>query len=447
MKLAAIARIRNVETLIPYTLAHVSKFADEIYLYDDCSTDHTVDICRSFPKVKIIIQGEGWASDPRGRNEAEGLRQLPYEMALKNGADWVYCFDADEFADFEGIDFTADAYRMKLFDFYITPEDTRLSWRDRKWMGREYREILMLFKAHHRITFHQRQPTGVSGRVETAGWVKHYGKAISIRDWDRRCDYYVKHRGGSYLPKFRDRWRERKGKAVHTVSDFGTELITWRDRKTKGILLKETMIEKKVADIIIPHHNRHDLLERLLPNISVDDFNVIVPCGGSFAENCNRGARVAKTNTFIFLNDDVEINNKTLLKLAQFPADAVSLGQKIPECPAPVYGLTFYWKDGIIKTRVALTVEETHIPVAFCLKVTRSTWEDLKGFDEGFINGGEDQDFALRLLSEGYNIGIMDDVVNHYHHQSLGRFDHDQENADYLRQKWPDTKIKNLFKL
>ncbi len=33
------------------------------------------------------------------------LRQIPYEEAARQGADWVYCFDADEFAYFENIDF------------------------------------------------------------------------------------------------------------------------------------------------------------------------------------------------------------------------------------------------------------------------------------------------------------------------------------------------------
>jgi glycosyltransferase involved in cell wall biosynthesis len=120
MKIAGISRVRNEEYIIQNTLKHVSELVDEIYIFDDCSTDRTPDMCEAHPKVKRVFRGKTWATTPWGRQVAEGeLRQIPYEEAVRNNADWVYCFDADEFADFDDIDFTIDAYRLRLFDFYI----------------------------------------------------------------------------------------------------------------------------------------------------------------------------------------------------------------------------------------------------------------------------------------------------------------------------------------
>lgn len=54
MKIVGITRIRNEAGIIKATLDHVSKLVDEIYVYDDCSEDNTVEICKSHE----IIHGE-----------------------------------------------------------------------------------------------------------------------------------------------------------------------------------------------------------------------------------------------------------------------------------------------------------------------------------------------------------------------------------------------------
>jgi len=243
MKLTAITRVRNEEHIIKDTLEHVSKFADEIYVYDDCSTDNTVKACKEFPKVKIIIRGMIWEPEPKKRRLLEGTqRQKVYEASLKGNPDWIYYFDADEFADLNGIDFNkADAYRLRLFDYYITKEDKNKSWKERRWIGKEYRDILMLFKPHKDIIFTSRVPKLPKHyRIinDPTPRVKHYGKAISIEQWEETCDYYIKNRhpeGDKSIKK----WSERKGKAVHTKSDYGTELILWEEAKQKGIKLND----------------------------------------------------------------------------------------------------------------------------------------------------------------------------------------------------------------
>lgn len=245
MKLFGITRIRNEAHIIKKTLDHVSGFVDGVIVYDDCSTDNTVEICEKHPIVKEVIKGYQWATTPEDRNQAEGeLRTIAYHCALSYGADWVYCFDADEFAYLKSKDglFNSgiDAWRFRLYDFYITKDDVETPWYLRRYMGREYRDILMLFRADPNIIFYQREPNLLPDyKIGLAGDVKHFGKAISVEHWEETCQYYIKNRGGYFLPKFTDKWKSRIGKAIHTQSDFNTPLITWDERDKYGIPLEE----------------------------------------------------------------------------------------------------------------------------------------------------------------------------------------------------------------
>ncbi len=123
---------------------------------------------------------------------------------------------------------------MKLFDYYITPEDVGLRYSERKWLGPEYRNILMAFRNLPTLSYHapdQREVSiGAQGRIVTAGYVRHYGKAISVEQWEATCEYYSRH-----FPKYSAKWEARKGKAVHVMSDFGNELIRWEERDEKGV--------------------------------------------------------------------------------------------------------------------------------------------------------------------------------------------------------------------
>lgn len=238
-----ISRVRNESSIITKTLDHVSTLVDEVIVYDDCSEDDTPSLCESHPLVSKVIRGTSWDPTPRGRDKAEGtLRDIVYREAIGKSPDWVYYFDADEYADFSLVDWddvSINHYALRLFDFYITAEDIDTPFYDRKWMGPEYRDIPMLFRTDPKLVFKQRIPTGLVGPRKIGGYVKHYGKAISVEEWEKTCKYYIENRGSSFIPMFTNKWKSRVGKAVHTVSDFGSPLITWEDRKTKGIPLKK----------------------------------------------------------------------------------------------------------------------------------------------------------------------------------------------------------------
>jgi len=238
MKLIGLTRIRNEELIIKDTLDHLSEFCSEVIVYDDCSTDATVSICENHPIVSKVIKGDSWKEN-RLVEEYANRHQLYLEAEkILEPNDWFVYVDADERIEFDWskLNDNIDAVRMRLFDFYITDEDKNLNYTERKWMGPEYRDILFAFRMGAAAGWYhidQRECTLRSNRVILDGFVKHYGKSVSIEEWESTCDYYIK-----YFPMYSEKWKLRKGKAIHTESDFGRPLITWEDKQSSNHLFK-----------------------------------------------------------------------------------------------------------------------------------------------------------------------------------------------------------------
>lgn len=244
MKIIGLTRIRNEADIIQDTLDHMATFCDEVYIYDDASTDNTVEICENHSIVKGIIKGDIWDVN-RERAEYQN-REAVLVLARNEGDlspdDWFIYMDADERIEFEFTDLKTnphkiDAIKFRLFDFYITEEDINLGYNERKWMGPEYRDILFMFKNKNAIGYWVPDQREVflmpSTRVMTAGYVKHYGKSISVQQWEDTCEYYSK-----TFPKYAKKWEARKGKAIHTVSDFNRPLIEWSEKEDKNKIIK-----------------------------------------------------------------------------------------------------------------------------------------------------------------------------------------------------------------
>jgi hypothetical protein len=68
-----------------------------------------------------------------------------------------------------------------------------------------------------------RTPRGMTA-VQTELYCQHYGKSLSVAHWEETCDYYIRH---FPFETYGKKWTERKGKAIHTESDFGRPLREW----------------------------------------------------------------------------------------------------------------------------------------------------------------------------------------------------------------------------
>lgn len=91
--LVAALRVKNETWVIKYTLSALSEFVDKIVVIDDGSTDDTVQVCKSFPKVvEVFCNG---IRDENQVDEAKDWNRMT-ELARKHGAEWILYTDADE---------------------------------------------------------------------------------------------------------------------------------------------------------------------------------------------------------------------------------------------------------------------------------------------------------------------------------------------------------------
>lgn len=200
----------------------------------------------------------------------------------------------------------------------------------------------------------------------------------------------------------------------------------------------------KKADIIIPHHNRHDHLKNCLDSLKNDIFNIIIVSGGSFAENCNNGAKIAKTKNLFFVNDDTLPKIDILLKMLKSKADIVGVSQKIPS-HGIIHGIGFDAKT--LKGMNVFNESEVFLPCGFLFKIKRKCFEELKGFDEKFVNGGEDSDIFLRAIEKKMTIDFVFEPITHFHSQSEGRLKHSRQNQIIWEKRWTKKRIKKILNL
>jgi glycosyltransferase involved in cell wall biosynthesis len=241
--LIGITRVRNEALVLQDALNYVGKQVDAIVAYDDASTDQTLEILSQHPKVALIVANRLWEADIEARRLAEGRhRELLLQTAREQlQFEWMFCFDPDErvTGDLRGFmeethSSDYDGVRVQLFDAYMTPGDHapyqagRELLGFRRFFGPERRDILMLWRNRLEVVYaehHGREPGGVE-RVATGLHCQHYGKALSVEHWEETCDYYMRH---FPFDTYGRKWRDRKGQAIHTQSDFMRPLYEWGD--------------------------------------------------------------------------------------------------------------------------------------------------------------------------------------------------------------------------
>ena len=238
-------RLRNESLILEDTLDHLSNLVDGIVIYDDASTDDSVEIARKHNKVIEVVANKKWRASSREWEETAN-RALLYKRAKKFSKQWLFYLDTDERFEGDIYDYLVNrchkdvnGIKISLFDAYITAKDKKdytkgaELYNFRKYFGIERRDILMIWKTSIDAKFKKpdlREPQGISGTIETKFYCQHYGKALSIQHWEDTCNYYVKN-----FPKYSEKWAKRMGRAIHNESDFGTRLYPWESVKVKAV--------------------------------------------------------------------------------------------------------------------------------------------------------------------------------------------------------------------
>ena len=243
-KIIGLIRQRNGSFLLSNVISHAFSLCDNIIILDDASTDvGTKGILNGLKKVygdKIILHEKTkWEDGFREAEETKHRQALLESARMLFGADiWLYYFDVDEvitnLEEIKGIlsKTKEKAFKIRLFDAHATADDKAAYSHQpllnfRKYFCPKKRDITMIWKNHKDINFvgvDKREPN-INSTTSPIGYCQHYGKALSEKLWEAKCDYYAKH----FSERYKKKWLARKGKYIHTKSDFGEELQTWEN--------------------------------------------------------------------------------------------------------------------------------------------------------------------------------------------------------------------------
>ncbi|MDY6953410.1 MAG: glycosyltransferase, partial [Thermodesulfobacteriota bacterium] len=235
----------------------------------------------------------------------------------------------------------------------------------------------------------------------------------------------------------------------------------------------------KKCSIIIPAFNQlaytKQCLEGLFKNTPEEMYELIVVDNGStdgtkaflttlgqratvitngenlgFARACNQGARAASGKYLIFLNNDT-------LPLSRWLEEMVELSER--DETVGIVGSKLLFPDGTIQ-HAGVVVSANGLPyhlyrgcpgdmpraneqrsfqivTAACMLIGRDLFFDIKGFDEGYVNGCEDIDLCLKVgESKRRVVYNPKSVLVHFEGKTEGRQDQMDHNKRLLLKTW-----------
>lgn len=234
------------------------------------------------------------------------------------------------------------------------------------------------------------------------------------------------------------------------------------------------------CSIIIPVWNRRDLTEQCVVRLAAVtggcEYEVVIIDNGStdttpeflgalsgdvriirneenlgFAAACNQGARVAKGQYLVFLNNDtVPLDGwlQALIHEVESSGKTAVVGSKLLYEDGTVQhgGVAFSWLYGTayhLYLRVQADApmvnrrREFQAVTAACMLVRREAFESVGGFDEGFRNGFEDVDLCLKIRDRGGLVVYQPkSTLYHLESQTPGRKTHEPENIRRFLTRW-----------
>lgn len=242
------------------------------------------------------------------------------------------------------------------------------------------------------------------------------------------------------------------------------------------------------VSIIIPIYNKKKYTQKCLESIfsvgAKSDFEIIVVDNASidgsreylkglgdklvyinndknlgFAKACNQGAKMAKGEYLVFLNNDTVVTTGWLDVLVgelDKNKNIAIVGPKLlyPDNTVQQAGIVFdekKWPHHIYKkeSKDASYVNKKRQFQALtgaCLMIRSDIFKKVNGFDEIYINGLEDLDLCLKVGEQG--LGILycpESVVYHYESVTGGRSNCDEKNVNIFYSRWKE-KIKIDYK-
>ena len=376
---------------------------------------------QSYKNLEIIIEYDYYQ---------EGVSVVRNRGLKKAQGEYIFFCDND-------IDLKSDA----LMNLYLTLKKTKKDWAFGKFIcdGIEWNKNKGKLPKNKKERVEYFEGVSTMSLVRASAKPKFDEKMKRFNDWDLWITLVSKKKYPAFCDEILFETKSRP-QGISCQVDAGF----WKNKLYEKHKVKKK--EQKIADIIIPHHDQHRLLADCLSNISNKLFNIIIVSGGSFSENCNRGAKLAQTNNLIFLNDDTIPSNSALEAMVNNKADIVGISQKIPSMNNQLFsGLLTEIKNGKVTTKLCQQDKKPSYPSGFCFLFRKNVWQKLNGLSEDYINGGEDKDIFLRAIEAGYKFGYVSTPIVHLLSQSTGRFDNAMESEILFEKRFPAKRVDKLL--
>lgn len=175
-----------------------------------------------------------------------------------------------------------------------------------------------------------------------------------------------------------------------------------------------------------------------------------------FARACNEGAKIARGEWLIFLNNDTEVRDGWFEALEeQMAQDVGAIGCKLlyPGGTIQHAGILFerkYFPIHIHRGAPAdhsetMKVREFPAVTAACMAVPAVLFDEIDGFEEGYENGYEDIDLCMKIRAANKKIVYTPHcVVLHREAQTPGRFAKEMRNQARFINRWAHILIPGI---
>jgi GT2 family glycosyltransferase/radical SAM superfamily enzyme YgiQ (UPF0313 family) len=254
-------------------------------------------------------------------------------------------------------------------------------------------------------------------------------------------------------PDSRVEWLERVASVATVAEPLVSIIIPLFNQaqltKTCVEAIRATAGDPRRYELILVDNGSGDWTTEFLK--SLDTAVVVITNSENlgFAKACNQGARIAKGEYLLFLNNDTvpqpDWLDALLSGARKGGADIVGAKLLYPNGRVQHAGVAFN-KNGIGyhifknfpgDTPAVNKKRFMQCVTAACMLVSKQLFNELEGFDEQFQNGFEDVDFCLRAGQSGKRVLYTPDaVVIHHEEQSEGRKQHDRENMQLYLTRW-----------
>jgi GT2 family glycosyltransferase len=233
--------------------------------------------------------------------------------------------------------------------------------------------------------------------------------------------------------------------------DLPCEIILIDDGSTDGT--REWLADLTRADRTadspappLPQHQVSPASGTVAHRVLLNDGNL------GFAASNNRAAAVARGEILVLLNNDLVLLPRWLEPMlaahAHLGPRAGLIGNVQLDAGTGVVdhaGLDFLptAKPVHLRTlpplwsRLLRPFRPVPAVTAACVLLDRALWQQLGGFDEAFVNGGEDIDLCYRAHAVGrINAVALRSVVHHHVSSAPGRKRNDEQNSYRLVSRW-----------